>query len=282
MKKDQSLVINLCPTGMIPTKNLTPHVPVHPKEIIEQVHECYEIGITIAHLHARDHSEKPTWKKSVYQEIFEGVRKHCPDLIICGSTSGRNFPEFEKRSEVIELKPDMCSLTLSSLNFVNQASLNEPSMIKNLLVKMNEYGVHPELECFDLGMINYGNFLIKKGLAKGPYYFNLLFGNIAGMQPVETHFNAALDSINKDHWVGIAGIGNFQLPSCSWGIKNGLGVRIGIEDNIWFNKEQKELNTNVKLVKFAHRIMEQEGKNWMRPAEFGKLGFYNGYEFGIS
>ena len=277
MNKDKPLVINLCPTGMIPTRSMTPFVPVSPAEIIEQVHECYEIGITIAHLHARDQSEKPTWKKSVYQEIFEGVRKYCPELIICGSTSGRNFPEFEKRSGVIELKPDMCSLTLSSLNFVNQASMNEPYMIQNLLIKMNEYGVHPELECFDLGMINYGKFLINKGLAKGPYYFNLLFGNIAGMQSIETHFNAALSSVPEGSWVGIAGIGKYQIPSCTWGIRNNLGVRIGIEDSVWFNKERKELNTNAGLVKLAHNLMEQEGEEWMRPAQFGELGFYNGY-----
>ncbi len=94
----------------------------------------------------------PSWKPEIYQEIFEGLRKHCPDLIICGSTSGRNFPEFDKRSAVIELKPDMCSLTLSSLNFVRQASVNDPDMITSLVKKMVEYGVVPELECFDLGI----------------------------------------------------------------------------------------------------------------------------------
>ena len=114
-------VINFVPTGMVPTKEMTPNVPISPAEIIEQTHEAYEVGITIAHLHARDKDGVPTWKPEVYKEIFEGVRKHCPDLVICGSTSGRNFPEFEKRSAVIELKPDMCSLTLSSLNFNSQA-----------------------------------------------------------------------------------------------------------------------------------------------------------------
>ena len=176
------IIINFCPTGMVPTKSLTPHVPISPSEIIEQTHEAYEIGITIAHLHAREEDGVPTYKKSIYQEIFEGVRKHCPDLIICGSSSGRNFPEFEKRSGVIELKPDMCSLTLSSLNFSKQASTNSPDMIQALADKMNSYGVIPELECFGLGMINYGNFLIEKGILKGPFYWNLLFGNIAGMQ----------------------------------------------------------------------------------------------------
>jgi 3-keto-5-aminohexanoate cleavage enzyme len=103
----QKIIINFCPTGMVPTKAITRYVPITPLEIIEQTHEAFELGITIVHLHARNEDETPTYKSSVYQEIFEGVRKHCPGLIICGSSSGRNWSEFEKRSEVLELKPDM-------------------------------------------------------------------------------------------------------------------------------------------------------------------------------
>ncbi len=169
------IIINFCPTGMIPTKELTPFVPVSPQEIIEQTHEAYELGITIAHLHARNEDGTPTYKSSIYQTIFEGVRKHCPELIICGSSSGRNWPDFEKRSEVIELKPDMCSLTLSSLNFVKQASMNSPDMIVKLAEKMKSLGVVPELECFDLGMINYGMYLISKNVIEGPYLLESAF-----------------------------------------------------------------------------------------------------------
>ncbi len=174
-------IINFCPTGMMPTKSTTPHVPISVSEIVEQTHAAYEMGIAIAHLHARNDDGTPTYKSSVYRDIFEGVRKCCPSLVICGSTSGRNWQEFEKRSEVIELKPDMCSLTLSSMNFTNQASVNDPEMVLRLAEKMKQYGVNPELECFDTGMINFGNYLIRKGVLTGPHYWNLLFGNIADM-----------------------------------------------------------------------------------------------------
>ncbi len=116
------LVINFTPTGMIPTKEMTPHVPVSPSEIIEDVHEAYELGITMVHIHARDKvTGEPTYKAEVYEEIILGVRKYAPELVVCVSLSGRNWSEFEKRSEPIQLtgkaKPDMGSLTLSSLNF---------------------------------------------------------------------------------------------------------------------------------------------------------------------
>ncbi|MFN4762600.1 3-keto-5-aminohexanoate cleavage protein [Gillisia sp. Q332] len=269
------IVINFCPTGMVPTKEMTPHVPVSPSEIIEQTQEAYEVGITIAHLHARENNGIPTWKPEVYKEIFEGVRKHCPDLIICGSTSGRNFPEFEKRSAVIELKPDMCSLTLSSLNFIRQASVNDPGMIVKLVQKMGEYGVVPELECFDLGMINYGNYLIDKKYIDGPFYWNLIFGNIAGFQPSFSQIGTALNEIPKDHFISLAGLGSDQLPVNSTAISMGYGARIGIEDNIWWDEKRSRPVTNIELIKRSHDLIEINQKTFFNPKEFGELGFYN-------
>jgi 3-keto-5-aminohexanoate cleavage enzyme len=271
----KKLIINFCPTGMVPQKDHTPHVPISPQEIIEQTHEAYEIGITIAHLHAREVDGVPSYKKSIYREIFEGVRRHCPDLIICGSSSGRNFPEFEKRSEVIELKPDMCSLTLSSLNFVKQASVNAPDMISALAEKMNAYGVVPELECFDLGMINYGNYLIKKGLIKGPFYWNLLFGNIAGFQATASQIGLALQEIPKDHYVALAGLGEYQLTVNSIAIALGLGVRVGLEDNLYWDAEKSRLATNIELVKRVHALMDIQDIELFSPLAFGTAGYYN-------
>ncbi len=269
------IIINFCPTGMVPTKKETPHVPVSPSEIIEQTHEAYEIGITIAHLHARGDDEVPTYKKSVYQEIFEGVKKHCPELIICGSTSGRNFPEFEKRSEVIELYPDMCSLTLSSLNFANQASVNSPDMIVRLATKMKEYGVVPEFEVFDFGMINYGLYLIQKGIHTSPVYWNLLFGNIAGFQGTYSQMGMAIHEIPRDHFIAFAGLGASQLKVNACAVAMGYGTRVGVEDNIWWDEKRSRLATNTELLQRVHHLMEVHEKTVYPSAELGALGFYN-------
>lgn len=274
LNKDK-VIINFCPTGMVPTKKHTEHVPISASEIIEQTHEAYELGITIAHLHARNDDGVPTWDPNVYHEIFTGLRKYCPDLILCGSTSGRLFPEFEKRSAVIELQPDMCSLTLSSLNFLKQSSLNDPDMIIALAEKMKEYGVVPELECFDLGMINYGKYLIKKGIIEGPFYWNLLFGNIAGFQATFSQIGLAVSEIPSKDYVALAGLGTDQLPVNSAAVALGYHVRIGIEDNIWADRDRLEKVTNIELIRRTHKSIENNQKEFFHPRDFGALGFYN-------
>lgn len=260
---------------MVPTKEHTPFVPVSTQEIIEQTQEAYELGITIVHLHIRNEDGTPTYKKAVYRDVIEGVRKYCPGLIICSSSSGRNWPEFEKRSEVIELKPDMCSLTLSSMNFVRQASMNSPDMIVKLADKMKAFGVVPELECFDLGMINYGLYLIEKGVVEAPFYWNLLFGNIAGFQANFLQMGTALAMIPYGHHVGLAGLAGDQLPVNAAAIAMGYGVRVGIEDNIWWDESRTRLASNVELVKRIHQLIELHCSTLMTAKEFGEKGFYN-------
>lgn len=150
---NNKLVIDFTPTGMIPTKKLTPHVPVDVAEIVEDVHQACQLGITKVHLHARDpESGEPTYKKEIYAEIIEGIRKYAPYMVICVSLSGRTFFKFEERSDALDLngnlKPDLGSLTLSSLNFNKIASVNAPEMIQKLAAKMKERGIVAELEAF--------------------------------------------------------------------------------------------------------------------------------------
>lgn len=271
----KKIIINFCPNGMVPTKKHSVHVPESPHEIIEQVHEAYELGITIAHIHARGDDGLPTYRSAVYGTIFDGLRKYCPGLVLCGSASGRDWAEFEKRAEVLEVGPDMCSLTLSSQNFAKQAAVNSPDMIQRLAEKMEAYGVTPELECFDLGMINYGNYLIRKKLVKGPFYWNLIFGNIAGFQFDLQHISTAVHTIPPDHLVAFAGLAGNQLPVNALAIAAGYGVRVGLEDNLWFDSERKKLARNMDLLKRIHTLIKINGHSLMSCHEFGQKGFYN-------
>ena len=265
------LIINLTPTGMIPTKDMTPHVPVTPDEVVEDVLVCRQYGVSMVHLHARDDDGTPTYKRDVYAKMIEGIRKVDKDMILCVSTSGRNWPEFEKRSECLDLKgdlkPDMGSLTLSSLNFNKQASINTPQMIQDLAKKMMDNGIRPELEAFDLGMVNYAKYLHQKGLVKAPFYFNLILGNIACAQANILNLGLMVNELPPDSLWSAGGVGDTQLKMNINAMVNGGGVRVGIEDNIWMSPKRKELATNQKMVKRIHDIAVALGMDIATPSE---------------
>ena len=258
MKK---LIVNFAPTGMIPTKEMTPYVPIYVDEIVEDVHRAFEVGITMVHLHARDErTGEPTYKASIYGEIIEGIRAFSKDLIICVSTSGRTFKRFAERSECLTLtgdsKPDMGSLTLSSLNFNKVASVNRPDMIQQLAKEMLKRGIKPELEAFDLGMINYAKYLASKELIKPPFYFNLILGNVACAQANPLSFGLMINELPANSIWSVGGIGNYQLTMNASSIVYGGGVRVGLEDNIWFDEKRTKYATNLRLLKRIHNITE--------------------------
>jgi 3-keto-5-aminohexanoate cleavage enzyme len=273
MKK---LIINFTPTGMIPTKEMTAHVPVSASEIIADVHSAWEAGITMLHLHARDPiTGRPSHEMKLYAELIAGIRAYAPELIICVSLSGRATPEFEVRAQALELegpvKPDMGTLTLSSLNFNKRSSINEPEIIQKLARKMLEKGIRPELEAFDAGMINYAKYLYKKGLITPPFYFNLILGNIACAQPDLLHLGVMINDLPADSVWSVGAIGDFQLGMNSVAIAIGGGVRVGLEDNIWFDHERTKLARNIDLIKRIHILREANGRALMSSSELREI-----------
>ena len=270
------LIVNFTPTGMIPTKRMTPHVPVTIEEIVEDVYKAVDIGITMVHLHAREpNTGESSYKAQISGKIIEGIRSFSKDLIICVSLSGRKINEFEKRAEVLQLqgdlKPDMGSLTLSSLNFNHVASVNSPEMIQKLANEMKSRGILAELEAFDAGMINYAKYLERKEILKSPHYFNLLLGNIACAQADLLHVGIMIRDLPENSYWSLAGIGDFQLKMNSIAIASDGGVRVGLEDNIWFDKARTKLATNSNLLYRIHRMAEASERKIMSPAKLRKL-----------
>ncbi len=273
---NEELIVNFTPTGMIPTKEMTPFVPVTVSEIVEDVHQAVEIGITMVHIHARDEvTGVPVYYKEVYGRIIEGIRKFSRDLIICVSLSGRTFKEYEQRIDPLmldgDLKPDMGSLTLSSLNFNAMESINSPDMINKLAEKMRERRILPELEAFDAGMINYAKYLSRKGILEPPYYFNLLLGNIACAQADILHAGVMINDLPEKSYWSLAGIGNAQLKINSLAIAFGGGVRVGLEDNIWYDSARRKLAKNSDLLKRIHHLAEANERTVMNPARLRDL-----------
>ena len=254
------LIINLAPTGMVPTRAMSPHVPLSHQEIVEDVARCLELGVQMVHLHARDAQGVQTGDPEPYGRLIEAIRK-LPggrEALLCVTTSGRLDPGFEARARVLELdgdmKPDMASLTLSSLNFAQSSAVNAPDTIRQLAQRMQLRGIAPELEIFDLGMANFVRVLVKEGLVQAPLYVNVLLGNIAGAQADPLHLAAILAALPPECVVSVAGLGRSQLAANSLGLVLADGVRTGLEDNLWFDHARQVPACNAALVERLLRI----------------------------
>ena len=256
------LIVNVALTGMVPTKADNPAVPVTPSEIVEDAERCVRAGASIVHVHARDDDGAPTWRAAVYAEIVGGIRERCPGAIVCVSTSGRSWKELERRAEVLDLegalRPDLASLTLGSLNFPKQASVNDPETIVALAERMHERGIVPELEVFDLGMTDYARFLVERGVLRPPFVFNVLLGSLGTLAATPLNLAMVTGALPEGSvWAG-AGIGRFQLAVNVLAIASGGHVRVGLEDNLWLDVEKTRPATNLalveRLVSLAHAV----------------------------
>ena len=256
------LIINVCLTGMIPTRTSTPHVPLSVDEIIHDAIAVADAGAQMVHLHARDEETgRPTSDTRYFERILEGIRREHPELICCVTTSGRNSPDFERRSEVLLLKgmakPDMASLTLGSLNFLSGPSNNAIHTVERLAMCMRENDIKPELEVFDTGMINLAKYLERHGILSGTKYFNLLLGNLNTAAATIGDLSHLVAALPENSVWAAAGLGAFQLPMNAAAIIAGGNVRVGLEDNIHYDAGRTGLATNVELVQRLVRINQE-------------------------
>jgi 3-keto-5-aminohexanoate cleavage enzyme len=171
----EKLIITVAPTGNVPTRQTNPHLPLTPDEIAADVFRCYQAGAAVVHLHARNEAGQPTADPEVFRQIVEKVRQKC-DIIIQLSTGARAGKNAEERGACIELAPEMASLTTGSTNFSNSVNFNPPDMIMDLVRMMNQHGVKPEIEVFDLSALEYAGYLVKKKILKEPLHINLVLG----------------------------------------------------------------------------------------------------------
>jgi 3-keto-5-aminohexanoate cleavage enzyme len=265
------VIIQLAPTGVIPMKEMTPHVPVTPDEIAEDTYRAYLRGVSLVHVHARDEQGLPTTRKDIFEEIFEKIRQTCPDIIICATTSGRFHADPTERAEVLDLKPEMATLTVGSVNFFDHPGINTPDTVAFLARRMREQGVKPELEIFEPGFINTARYMVKKGIIHSPLHFNLLLGSLGSIPADFRDLLYLVESLPPGNtWSG-AGIGRFQSQINAAAILLGGHVRTGIEDAIYFDGEQTILATNEALVDRIVRIARELGREIATPDEARKI-----------
>jgi 3-keto-5-aminohexanoate cleavage enzyme len=227
------MVINVAVTGAVPGKSDNPSIPLAPEEIVADVLACAELGASVFHLHMRDEVGRPVQRRDLYERTIGGIRDVAPELVICVTTSSRVDPASRTIGLDLdpELRPDMASLTLGSFNFPKVVSNNPPHEINALLERMNEVGVRPELEVFELGMVNTLWTLKQRGLIPDPPVVNVILGSLGSAPAFVGDLGHIVERLPEDAEWAAGGVGMFQRPmTIAAAIMDG-NVRVGLEDD---------------------------------------------------
>ncbi len=243
-------IITVAITGSVPRKVDTAAVPVTVAEQIESTHEAFEAGAALVHVHVRDDDEKPSSDVGRFAAVQDGIRQHCPGMIIQFSTGGRGR-ELSERGAMLRLRPDMASLATGSVNFPTFVYENPPEFIRSLARTMLDGGIKPECELFDLAMLYHAAGLLREGLLAERPHVQFVMG-IAGAQPakrsiLEFELRELKEIMPHATWTA-AGLGRHQLEVNHWALELGGHCRTGLEDNIRYDKSRLA-KSNAELVR---------------------------------
>ena len=259
------LIITVAPTGNVPTREMTPHLPVTPEEIADSAVRCRKAGASLIHVHARDPKSKPTLDPQVFARIHSLIGERT-DLIIQISTGGRAGMDAGARSAAVRLiRPEMASLTTGSMNFPERVYANSFELIELLARTMRDVGTKPEMEIFEPGMISNAQALVAKELASEPLHFDFVLGSRGSLPATAKNLLYLSETIPPGSTWTVAGIGRWQLPMAALAIVMGGHVRVGLEDNLYYRKGQ--LATNEQLVARVVRIAAEIGRPVATPKE---------------
>jgi 3-keto-5-aminohexanoate cleavage enzyme len=259
------IVIAVAITGSVPRKKDNPAVPTTPAEQVESTHEAFEAGASLVHIHVRNPDESSSSDPALFAQVQEGVRKHCPGMIVQFSTGGRGRDP-AARGNALELKPDMASLSTGSVNFPTIVYENSATLVADLASKMKTYSVRPEIEIFDLSHLHGAKRLVEAGLMDERPHVQIVMG-VKNALPAEEHLlDLMLGELRrvlpKATWTA-AGIGVNQKLVMDWVLaRGGDGVRTGLEDNIRISRERLAAS-NAELVRHAVEAIARSGS---RPA----------------
>ena len=259
------IVIAVAITGSVPRKRDNPAVPITPAEQIESTHEAFDAGASLVHIHVRNDDETPSSSPERFALVQEGVRKHCPGMIVQFSTGGRGRDP-SARGSSLYLRPDMASLSTGSVNFPTIVYENSAALVSDLAGKMVEYSVKPEIEIFDLSHIHGARRLIDQGLMHDRPHVQFVMG-VQNAMPAHEHLLDILltetkRAMPKATWTA-AGIGRHQSEVMEWALmRDADALRTGLEDNIRIQKDRLA-KSNAELVKLAVDLC---AKHERRPA----------------
>lgn len=255
-------IIAVAITGSLPRKEDNPAVPISVAEQIESTQEAFEAGASLVHIHVRNDDQSSSSEPTRFAAVQEGVRRHCPGMIVQFSTGGRGRDP-AARGSALYLKPDMASLSTGSVNFPSMVYENHPAMVGDLATAMKANGVLPEIEIFDLSHLHTARRLADGGLLGERPHIQFVMGVQNALPAEERLLDVLLREAKllfpQSTWTA-AGIGRNQTIVMEWALARGAdAVRTGLEDNIRITRERLA-RSNAELVERAAASVEKFGR----------------------
>lgn len=265
----EKLIITIAPTGNVPTKAMTPHVPITPAEIANDIIACKQAGAAVAHIHARDEQQAPTTDMKYFAETVQLLDAAGCSIIKQISTGARGGKSGEARAEALALQPQSASLATGSSNFPASVNANDPGLVEYMAKVMLDKNIKPEIEVFDTAMIHNAIYLQKAGLLKGSLLFNLVLGVKGSLPATAKNLFFLVESLPVDAVWSVSIIGPQHVNLSTIAIALGGHVRVGIEDNIYYSKGV--LATNVSLVERMANIAKSMGRELAVPEDVMRI-----------
>ena len=272
MNASDKVIVTIAVCGAIPTKKDNPNLPTQPKEIAQSIIECYEAGAAVAHIHVRDDNDQSSMSFEKFEETVNIVRAaKCPILLNLTTSGAIGATDEDRMLPFMKLRPELASFDAGTMNWMNSSVfMNEPAFLEKLGSRMQEYNVKPEIEVFDMGMLNTALYYEKRGILKGPLHFQICLGAPGGMKADVENLLYVVNHLPENCTWGTFGIGKGAMEITLTALALGGGIRTGFEDNVYFN--YGELATsNVQFVERIKRLALEANKTLATPDEARKI-----------
>ena len=283
---NNEVIVTCAVTGAGDTLGKHPEVPVTPEQISNAAIAAAKAGASVAHIHVRD-PETGLGSRDVnlFKEVVERIRDSETDVVINltagmggdwvpseenpsmpGPETDMIGPE-ERLAHVKEIRPEICSLDCGTMNFGNgnEIYISPPGYLREMASMIQEWGVKPELEVFELGQIRFAKQMIKEGLINEPPMFQICLGIPWGAEQTVDAMKVMKDELPTNSSWASFGIGRMQMPMAAAAVAMGGNVRVGLEDNLYL--EKGVLASNDQLVTRVIEIIQRMGSRVLSPQE---------------
>ncbi|MDY5423250.1 3-keto-5-aminohexanoate cleavage protein [Hornefia butyriciproducens] len=264
----RKVIVTAALTGAVTTKKDNPNLPTQPEEIAASALACCDAGASAVHIHVRDDNDAASMRFDKFAETVKLIRDAGSPLVLnLTSSGGQGFSWEERIRPFRELKPELASFDAGTMNWLNSVVfMNEPEFLELCGKEMIAAGVKPEIEIFDIGMLNTAKYYIRKGIIQEPAHFQLCLGAAGGMEATTENLLYLVNHLPEKCTWSAFGIGKGANEIMMAALALGGNVRVGLEDNVYYNKGQLA-ESNQQFVARVKRIVEELGKTVATPDE---------------